>query len=367
LIRKVYIDFLRNKLSNREFRWLISRGTQYVLTYASMVMGKPLCGPILGTLVTNYSCNYRCTMCDLSLRDKELRGRGLKEFDTARMIHLLTEFARLGTSGIGFTGGEPLLRKDLFELLVHTKSLGMISHLNTNAFYLDDANARNIIDAKVDSLNISLDGARASTHDAIRGYSGAFDRAVNAVGRMVALRERSGAPLRIKTVAVISEKNVDEVKEMVALARDLHVDCIEFIPCQTFRSDAGGGTAIDPAFLEKIDAMTKYLAGLEHRDVKIENSPTHLRLFGRSFRNEKSPLRCFAGYNSLSVDCYGEVYPCVPWYNWRRAAGNVAHQDLRDFWYSAEYNKVRREVAGCRKCYLNCQAELNILFNPFTR
>ena len=366
-MRKVYLDFIKDRLTKRDFRWLFSRGMQYVLTHASFLVRRPLCGPILGTLVTNYTCNFKCGMCDLRLRDRELREKGLRELDTAAMKQILRDFARLGTPGIGFTGGEPLLRKDIFELLAYAKALGMITHLNTNGYFLDDKAVDNILKAGVDSLNISLDGARSATHDAIRGFSGAFDRAIDAIGRICAARDKAGAHLRIKTVAVINEENVDEVEDMVTLAEELKVDCIEFIPRQAFSGNRSKSDAADPVFLGKTDKMRDYLLGLDAGRIRIENSPAHLKLFNRSFRNMESPLKCFAGYNSLAIDCYGEIYPCVPWYNWRRAVGNINKTDLVAFWHSAEYQQIRKEIAGCRKCYLNCQAELNILFNSFTR
>ena len=351
-------------MSEGDVRWLLSRGKQYALTHASYLAGRAFCGPVLGTLVTNYRCNYACRMCDLHLRDREFRERGLEEFGTPQMKQLLKDFRGLGVSGIGFTGGEPLLRKDIFELLAYTKELGMISHLNTNGFFLDERNAGRVLEARVDSVNISLDGARPGTHDAIRGHKGAFERAVEAAGRLNALRKKRGASVRIKTVAVLQEENIGEVAGIVSLAADLGVDCVEFIPRQPFTSSSEG-QIVPPAFLQKVDEAVDFLLGPAPKAVRIENSPSHIRLFRRSFRNEPSPVRCYAGYNSYAVDCYGEVYPCVPWYNWRRAAGNVRERDLASLWYSAEYGKVRAEIRRCGGCYLNCQAELNILFNPF--
>lgn len=362
MIRKVYLDFIGSKLSKKEFHWLFSRGIQYLLTHASYFVRKPLCGPILGTLVTNYTCNYQCSMCDLKLRVQECRSKGLKELDTAQMKDILNSFAQLGASGIGFTGGEPLLRGDIFELLGHTKTLGMISHLNTNGSLLDDRNVKNILKARVDSLNISLDGAAAKTHDSIRGVQGAFDRAVEAIGRVNAMRKKKNASLRVKTVAVLQEKNIDEVQDLVGLSGELGVDCIEFIPQQPFTA-GGKQTAVSSEFLTRVDRVTDYLLGLGKGTVRIENSPTHIRLFRQSFLGLPSPLKCYAGYNSYAVDCYGEIYPCVPWYNWRRPAGNVRDHDLEAFWYSPDYNRLRKEIRNCRSCYLNCQAELNILFN----
>lgn len=366
MIRKVYLDFIRKKLAKKDYSWLLARVRQYALIHMSYFVRRPLCGPILGTLVTNYRCNYHCKMCDLPLRDKELAGRGLKELETNQMKSILEDFARLGSSGIGFTGGEPLLRKDIFELLAYTKRLGMISHLNTNGFYLDEQNARNIIEAGVDSLNISLDGAGPMTHDAIRRHDGAFERVVGAIEHVVGLRKKMGAALRIKTVAVLDRENIAEVPDMIELARDLKVDCIEFIPRQEFNIRPQEPSDIaDSLFLKQAAKIADYLLTFKSPGISIENSPAHIRLFMDSFMNRPSPVKCYAGYNSLAVDCYGEIYPCVPWVNWRRAVGNIGLTALKEIWFSSEYNRIRKDISACRKCYLNCQTELNILSNPF--
>ena len=73
------------------------------------------------------------------------------------------------------------------------------------------------------------------------------------------------------------------------------------------------------------------LRRLRRPGVRVENSARMLKLFQYSFRNRKSPLTCYAGYNSLAVDCYGEIYPCLPWANWGRSvasAGSGVHQVL---------------------------------------
>jgi MoaA/NifB/PqqE/SkfB family radical SAM enzyme len=364
VIRKVYLDFLREKLADKEYRWILSRGMQYALIQASRLAGRPFCGPILGTLITNYRCNYDCVMCDLKLRDRELRARGLMEFDTARMKGILDAFAALGISGVGFTGGEPLIRKDIFELLAYTKKLGMISHLNTNGSLVTDQVAEKIIATKVDSVNISLDGASAATHDAIRGVRGAFELATEAVRRIAHLRRKKGALPRLKTVTVLQESNSDEVRDIITLAVSLGVDCVEFIPRQPFRMDADRQPA-GASELHKMDKVAAYLLEQHQGEVKIENSPGQIKGIGRWLREMASPLRCSAAYNSYTVDCFGEIYPCLPWANWRKAVGNMRETGLQEFWYSSRYNRLRQETSACRQCYLNCQVELNLLFDPF--
>lgn len=367
MIRKVYLDFIKNKIANRDIHWLLSRGLQYALIHLSYIGRQPLCGPILGTLITNYSCNYHCVMCDLPARDRELKQKGMKELETEGMKGIIRDFATLGISGIGFTGGEPLLRKDIFDLLSYTKSLGMITHLNTNGFFMTGDTSLKIIEAGVDSINISLDGANPATHDAIRQHNGAFEKVVAAIQRLNALREKTGSAIRLKTVAVLDRQNISEVPDMIKLATELKVDCVEFIPRQPFTGKPKDDVSTDETFLAEVDRLTAYLLEFKNTDIRIENSPTHIRMMKSSFTDKPSTLKCYAAYNSLAVDCFGEIYPCVPWYNWSKPVGNIQNMGLKEFWYSAEYNKIRKEISACKDCYLNCQAELNILFNPFIR
>lgn len=364
MMRRVYLDFIRQKAREGRAGWLLARAAQYALIKLSHSAGRPLTGPALGTLLTNYRCNFHCRMCDMPHRDRELKSRGLREFTADEMKGLIHEFAALGTPGIGFTGGEPLLRPDIFELMSHAKKLGMITHLNTNGYLLAGDNIVRLFSSGVDSLNISLDGATARTHDEIRGVSGAFEHVVAALSEVDLQRRRRGSALRIKTVAVLDEGNLDGVPALVELARSLGADCMEFIPRQPFRAVSGDDPA--PArieVLDKVSGVASYLASV--KGIVIENSAAHLGLFRGSFNGEPSPIQCYAGYNSLGVDCYGEIYPCVPWMNWQRSVGNVVDAGgLGKFWYSDAYNRSRPQIASCRSCHLNCQSELNLLFNP---
>ncbi len=366
-VRKVYFDFVKKQVASGRIGWLFGLGSQYALTKLSHVTGRPLCGPILGTLVTNYSCNLRCRMCRMPQDDARLRESGHKPLSTEGMRSVIDGFARLGTRGIGFTGGEPLLRPDLLDLLRHTRTLGMLTHLNTNGTLLDDATVGALLDAGVSSMNISLDGATEASHDRTRGVSGSFGKTVEAVRRADRMRKERRADLRLKVVAVLSEENLDEVADYLALAAALGVDCVEFIPRQPFPEGAGKGARADEATLAKVDAVVRLLSEGAALPVPLENSGRMLALFAASFRGEPSPLSCHAGYNSLAVDCFGRIFPCVPYVNWDRPVGDLSTTDLETFWYSKAYDPARREIAACRACTLNCQAELNLLFNPFTK
>lgn len=365
MVRKVYLDFVKDKIAKREVGWLFKRALQYLFTYASFYSGYPLCGPILGTFVTNYRCNYHCKMCDFPDREQRLRNKGLKELSTAQLKQLLKDFRDLGTAGIGFTGGEPLLREDIFELLKYAKDLGLITHLNTNGFLLHEENVAKLFSSGVDSVNISLDGASPKTHDTIRGYNGAFDKVIKAVGYILKKRKEENSKVRLKVVCVINEFNIDEVSDIVKLAANLGTDCIEFIPEQAFvPGDNKRHLRFNEDFMNKARKVTDYLIFAKQSGEAIENSYRHLKLFIPSFKGKKFPFACFAAYNSYAVDCYGEIYPCMSWVSWNRPVGNIKYVPFKKFWYSKSYNRIRPNITKCRDCHLNCQAELNFLFNP---
>jgi len=367
MVRKVYMDFLRRQAGAGRLGWILGLGAQYVLTKLSFLVRRPWCGPILGTLVTNYECNLRCRMCRLPEGGRLLPRETRNALSTEGMRAVIDGFASLGTRGIGFTGGEPMLRPDLFHLMRHTRDRGMLTHLNTNGTLLDEAASRAVLEAGVDSLNVSLDGATEATHDRIRGVPGAFARTLESIRRIDRMRKKAGAPLRLKVVAVLSEDNLDEVPETLRLGAELGVDCVEFIPRQPFPEGPGKGVPAGPALLAKVDAAVRLLGDRSSLPLPLENSPGMLALFVPSFRGDPSPLTCHAGYNSLAVDCYGRIYPCVPYVNWNRPVGQLDGKGLREFWYSREYGPARREIARCHACTLNCQAELNLLFQPLAR
>jgi MoaA/NifB/PqqE/SkfB family radical SAM enzyme len=244
----------------------------------------------------------------------------------------------------------------------------MITHLNTNGFFLGDAEARRIIEIGVDSVNISLDGAVPATHDRIRNSPGAFERAVAAVERLDRLRRQQGSRLRIKNVAVLDEANIDEAHDLIVLSRELGADCIEFIPRQALsEADRSVSAVASEAFLAKVDQLAAYLLAARREGAQLENSPAHLRLFRSSFAGLPSPVRCRAGYNSLAVDCYGDVFPCFPWVSWGKPVGNIRESDLFNLWHAPEYQQHREIATKCRDCYLNGQLELNLLFDHRAR
>lgn len=363
MIRRVYLEFLRT----RGPKWFMRQAARYLGIQAGWRMGRPLTGPALGTLMVTYRCNLHCTMCDMPCIASRYRNNGCDELGTSGMLEIIRQFANLGTPGIGFTGGEPLLRDDIFELIAAVRNHGMISHLNSNGLLITEEVAGRIIRAGTDSVNISLDGPNAAIHDSIRRRAGAFDAATNALSLLVEERRNRGSRIRIKSVTVVTPETAGVMPELVSLAHRLGIDCVEFIPCQPFAAESSREGHPSPLFSGADWNMLVAETGRKAHalGITIENSPAHFSLFPRSFAGLPSPVRCSAAYNSLAVDCYGAIFPCVPWINWQRSVGSIHDAGgLQSFWY-ANKGDWRTRVGACRECHLNCQTELNLLFDLF--
>ena len=367
-MRRLYRERLVAELRRAKFGTLVRRAAKWAAIRTAPMSRKTLAGPILGTLVTNYGCNLRCRMCDLPARPARYRAEGLRPLDTPELLGVIDDFAALGTVGLGFTGGEPMLRKDLFDLLERSILRGMITHLNTNGSFVDAAAAERLVALGLDSVNLSLDAADPAKHDSIRGHVGSHAEVLVAARRILEARRRAKAETpRLKLVTVLAPDTIDEAERVADLRSDIGADGVDFIPLHDF--DPPGSdrerplpTRLDAETRERIDTVVNRLRA-RARTEPIENSDRHLALIPGALEGRPSPVRCFAGWNSLVVDLYGRIFPCVPYSDHDRPVGNLSTTPLREFWWSRSYEAERRELSRCRACTLNCQTELNLLFD----
>lgn len=162
------------------------------------------------------ACNLRCIHChtcggkptadELTTDEAKLLLDQLAEVDEFRMM--------------AFTGGEPLVRKDLFELLSYSESLGFTNTMATNATLIDETIARRLHDNGVVIAAVSLDGFDAATHDMVRWSPGSFDAAVRG---MNALR-RAGILLHINITAM--EYNINQMEPLITLVNELQASIL---------------------------------------------------------------------------------------------------------------------------------------------
>ncbi len=347
--RRQYVDVIAERLRRGDAPGLVRLASGWLRT-ALGPRTRAAGAPSLGTLLVTYRCNLRCRVCDLPDRAVARRRAGDRELDTRELRGVLRDMKAIGTLGVGVTGGEPMLRDDLFDVLGAGTRLGLHMHLNTDGFRMDASAARRAVRAGTRTVNVSLDGATAEEHDAARNRVGAFRDAVAALGALRSAR-RSPEALRLTAVTVLTSRNVDRVEAVAEAALAAGADRIGVIPVHDF------GQGEPTAAAERVARGVEALHRLAARGI-LDNSTAYLDLLPRAFRGEPSPLRCYAPWSSVVVDCYGDVYPCFPLMERKRPVGRIP---LAALWRSEAYRRERDRLAGCTACLWNCHTEMNLV------
>ena len=159
-------------------------------------------------------CNLRCIHCRASAT--ELMSPD--DLSTRECLQIVDQLASYAPFILVLSGGEPLWRRDVFEIAERAVSHGIRVALATNGTLLDEAMAERIKESGIVRVAISLDGADRATHDSFRGHDGAFDAAL----RGIRCLQNLGISTQINTT--VSKHNAHQLPEMVELAKSLKVD-----------------------------------------------------------------------------------------------------------------------------------------------
>ncbi len=154
------------------------------------------------------NCNLDCQHCRASATMGPYEG----ELETAAALKLLDQIAQVGRPIVILTGGEPLLRDDIFQVARYGTDLGLRMVMAPNGTLITAANARQLVDAGIQRISISLDGATQKTHDHFRGVPGAYEGALRGIEHAKAV----GLEFQINTT--ITKANLDQIPKIQKLA-----------------------------------------------------------------------------------------------------------------------------------------------------
>ena len=161
-------------------------------------------------------CNLRCIHCRASATELS----SPTDLPTARALDIITQIAAYASPILVLSGGEPLYRRDIFQLARFATDRGLRVALATNGTMVTKELARRIVDSGVRRVSISLDGADSLTHDTFRGIPGAFDAAVYGLRNLKEL----GMSVQINTT--IDRHNAHELPAVLDMARSIGADAL---------------------------------------------------------------------------------------------------------------------------------------------
>ncbi len=286
-----------------------------------------------------YRCPLHCPYC--SNPTQYPPGAGLTTDEWRRVLR---EAASLGVMHVGFSGGEPLLRRDLAELVVAARAAGLYTNLITSAVGFDDGRARELRDAGLDSVQISFQADDAGTADAIAGAR-AHEHKLAAVQRV---RENG---LALSVNVVLHRATIDRLPEIVAFAASLGAERLELANVQYY----GWGFLNRARLLPTREQVTQAFQTATAAQSEYKGCMEIFYVLPDYY--EAYPKPCMNGWGRryLTVNPGGEVLPCPT------AAGipglrfeNVRERSLDWIWKESESFNCFRGTdwmpEPCRSC-----------------
>lgn len=305
--------------------------------------------------VTN-KCNLDCTYCY-----SQKFGMFQHDLTTEQMISLIDELFAMGTRYIVLTGGEPLIRKDIRQIIRHIVGKGMKCGMSSNALLFE----RNLdVLDYLTSVNISIDGDE-ETHIKNRGQQD-YKKILRGVDTAIA----RGLPVSIG--CVLTKANQHCIKYVADLAKDKGCQCYFHIPYWRVDSSEGerGYTACTPMSMEETSKAMAQIHDLKNsgypisysnrmhaylRDWPFKTPTVHRKELRDGMSKGFKPIHCLAGECYCIIDADGSVFPCAS------MIGQVKALKLTEVGFRKAWDNIL--AVRCSACHFFLQNELNLLFS----
>jgi pyrroloquinoline quinone biosynthesis protein E len=315
-------------------------------------------GPPLWLLAElTYRCPLQCPYCSNPLDF----ARSHEELSTAEWIEVFRQAREMGAAQLGFSGGEPLVRQDLAELIEAARGLGYYTNLITSGIGLTEEKIASFAEAGLDHIQISFQAADEEVNNLLAGSKKAFAHKLE----MARAVKKHGYPMVLNFVT--HRHNIDNIDQIIRLCIELEADFVELATCQFYGWAELNRAGLLPSKeqLVRAERITN-----EWRDkLAAENHPCKL-IFVTPDYYEERPKACMNGWGNLFLDITpdGTALPCHSARQLPVEFPNVREHSIEHIWrHSFGFNKFRgydwmpepcrscdekeRDFGGCR-----CQA-----------
>lgn len=308
-------------------------------------------------------CNLRCKGCILYRGGLET-DRDLSLSDVVKISGQLPELERIFLHGIG----EPLLNKELFEIIRHLKTRGAYVLFNSNGILLKDRKQHELIDAGLDELRISLDAATAEGYQKVRN-SDNFEQVVSNLRSFVLLQKKQRMPHPKLSLWFLGTKsNICELPGFVRLASEIGIGEVYLQRLVYFQDDDGYGLARGTMSLQDSnDASSALIEESQNKaaELGIQFNASGLSRPSDSLRSKAATelpwSKCYRPSTLMYITANGNVLPCCisPFSSVDYASiilGNVFKASLAKIWSGSAYRNFRKQYQTetppqcCRGC-----------------
>ncbi len=314
---------------------------------------------------TTRSCNLSCVHCRAAAHNGPYEG----ELNTDESFKLLDQIAETGSPIIILTGGEPLLRPDIFEIAAHGTKKGLRMVMAPNGTLITEEIAKKMADSGIKRISISLDGADEKSHDTFRGVDGAYKGAMNGIDHA----KKAGIEFQINTT--ITKKNLSQIPEILSTAEKLgavahHI----FLLVPTGRGKYISDQEITATEYEETLNWFYDQSDKTKLQLKATCAPHYYRILRQRAKEEGKKITfethgldavtrgCLGGIGFCFISHTGTVQPCGFLHT---DCGNIREKTFGEIWNNSkaflelrDYDKLTGKCGPCeyRKVCGGCRA-----------
>ena len=285
-------------------------------------------------------CNLRCPHCYM-----EGGRKADNELSTDECLGLVDEMNALGTEMLILTGGEPLLRKDIYDIARYASSLGIWVVMGTNGVLVTDEVVAKMIECGVQGVAISIDSVDPVKHDQFRGGPNAWKHSVRALD----ICRANGLQVLVQTT--VMDMNYDEIQKLLAFAREKGAWSFNLY----FLVQTGRGQQLNDLSPERTEAMLSNLVDWQDQYrpmlVRSKCAPQFKQIAYERGLGGLESGGCMAGTQYCRITPQGDVTPC-PYMT--VVAGNVRDQSFGEIWRTSTVLQELRDpellLGRCGRC-----------------
>ncbi|MFX1600780.1 MAG: radical SAM/SPASM domain-containing protein [Promethearchaeota archaeon] len=289
--------------------------------------------PIAMTFAVTYKCQCNCVHCSAGKHKKV----NTPELNTEEAKRVIEEGQKLGISIIAFTGGEPLLREDIFELISHINQKKTVPILFTNGLLLTQDNVDKLAKAGLYSLFVSIDSPVPDEHDKLRGVAGLFETAIEGIKRA----KKKGIFVGFSSYATQSSTKKGQYIKIHELAKELglhNVMLFDGVPTGKILKDTS-----ELLTSEQREEIREFSSNISKNKII---PPLSSQSWQNSIESYLAGVGCLAAHIQYYVSAYGEVTPCdfTP-----LSFGNIRDMPLKNIWKMMIHHPAyKHRVTSCR-------------------
>lgn len=343
--------------------------------YQEHFLGRDLRYPKLAIIETSSLCNLRCPMCPRTI-DRSPSGSLFRNMKFELLERLETVFPKLDEVILSWIG-EPLINKQLPEIIKFIKQFGPRVHVTTNAVLLTESRIHELIDSGLDSLAVSIDAADPETFAQIRVGTD-LETVQNNVQLLNRIKKERGVDNPSIGIAFVAmAENIAELPEMIRLVAELEtpslsIDIVDdFTLTDDFRLDSQKTVGrqeearealrecIERAVLENVKLVFPSMRLFHELGEWPEGNPVDDRYFSMDYKPEQTAQMgfrkgCGVPWAHVVIGHDGNVHPCCIS---GTVLGNVYEQSFDEIWYGPTYTDFRRQLKSTdppEECW-NCR------------